>query len=269
MFVFVCILNIVCRLRCANIGIIAVSLRQIVYSQNIKDMFSVPNLLTLANLFCGCLAVVFAFTGKLHYVPYCIIAAAVADFLDGMVARWFKSNSALGIQLDSLADMVSFGLVPGIVLFHLLGQAWGSDATLGLTTPAFMLTLFSALRLAKFNIDTRQTTGFLGLPTPSSTLFVVGLLFWQQNNFMGAAQWLQNPWLLYGIVIVISYLLISELPMFSLKFKNKGWEGNEQQWLGISLSFILLGLFNGSAISLSIILYILWSFIRWVMGTAK
>ena len=225
---------------------------------------SIPNLLTLLNLFFGCIALVCALTGRIEYVPYWIVAAAFADLLDGMVARLLRVSSPLGIQLNSLADMVTFGVVPGVTLFQLLHLAWGESATWSNTAPAFLVTLFSALRLAKFNIDTRQTEGFLGLPTPAATLLVTSLLFFQDSEPF--ASLIRNPWVLYGIAVLVSGLLVSELPMFSFKFKHFKWQGNEVRFLGMSIGMLLLGWLGGVGIAVSMLLYIVTAVVFWALS---
>lgn len=230
------------------------------------QLFNLPNLLTLINLFSGCLAVVFAFSYHIDWVPYCVLVSLVADFFDGFAARFIKTNSDLGKQLDSLADVVSFGLVPGLIVFWMLNNSLRADIhsfsdneILLASAPAFLLTLFAALRLAKFNIDTRQTDGFIGLATPAATMFVTGILLMVLQNSFGFASLLYNKFLLYGIILFLSYLMIAELPMFSFKFKSYNWAGNEWRYLFIILSLILLVALKFAAVSLIVILYIILS----------
>lgn len=221
---------------------------------NIKQ--HIPNLITLVNLALGCIGIVLAFEGHLYWVPYVIIAAAFADFLDGMVARVLKVSSPLGLQLDSLADMVTFGVVPGVIIFHLLKQSPGVNAQWWQFLPALMLTLFSALRLAKFNIDKRQTEGFIGLPTPTCTMFFVSLVLIVKNNQAGLAAFILNPVFLSVIAVVFSLLLVAELPMMAFKVKNFAWKGNELRYI-LMISGVLLLVFGGGlGIALSILLYI-------------
>lgn len=227
-----------------------------------------PNLLTLFNLLCGCLAIVCALDNKhLYMVPYLVIAAAIADFSDGFVARALRVASPLGVQLDSLADMVTFGVVPGMVIFQLLHSCYGEHATMALTIPAFLISLFSALRLAKFNIDTRQTDGFLGLPTPSSTLFVVSLIMVLGNDRYGLGGYIMRPVTLYAITVVLSALLVSELPMFALKLKTKNWEANRTPYLFVAYAVALLFTFGGLGIALTIVSYVLLSLVQWAVAS--
>jgi CDP-diacylglycerol--serine O-phosphatidyltransferase len=232
------------------------------------SLFSLPNILTLINLLSGCLAVVFLFNYRLDLIVYCVLVSLVADFLDGFAARFTKTSSELGKQLDSLADVISFGLVPGAIVFHLLFRGYESDLTRYpiwevylLSTPGFLLTLFAALRLAKFNIDTRQSDGFIGLATPAATIFIVGLLYIFLNNSFGLTGLIYKKLFLYGITAVISFLMIAELPMFSFKFKSFGWKGNEVQYLFAATSLLLLMAFQFAAFSGIIILYVFASII--------
>ncbi len=221
----------------------------------------IPNLLTLLNLFCGCLAIVYALNGDLYYVPYLVLIAAFADFFDGFVARWLKVSSSLGLQLDSLADMVTFGVVPGVVLFELLKQSYPPETSILYLAPAFIFTLFAAIRLAKFNIDTRQTDGFLGLPTPSSTLLIISLAYIADTNYMGLQVYLLQPLFLYLLTIVLSWMMVAEFPLFSMKFKSVGWYGNETRFIFMLLGFSLLGIMGFASAPPTIVLYFLLSFI--------
>lgn len=232
---------------------------------------AIPNAITLTNLFLGCIAIVCAFNGKLAWVPLVVFLAGIADFLDGLAARILKVSSNIGTQLDSLADMVTFGVVPGVAMFQLLALAFDSNPDLSNPTPdsaphiyflapAFLITVFSALRLAKFNVDERQTSGFLGLATPACTAFVLGMVAMLYNdNFGRWDQMVLNEYLLYAITIFLSYLLIAEIPMFSLKFKSKHWKGNELRWLIIIIGITLIAIGGLASGTLIISLYILMS----------
>jgi len=233
------------------------------------SLLSIPNILTLINLFSGCVAVVLIFNFHVELVPYCVAVSLIADFLDGFSARFFKSASDIGKQLDSLADVVSFGLVPGLILFQLLFQKYSSDNEFYNTSkiylyssPAFLVTLFAALRLAKFNVDTRQTNGFLGLATPAATIFIIGLLLIFEHNSFGLAPIIFNKMVLYIVTLVVSALMVSELPMFAFKFKSFGWKDNQVVYLFIILSVVLLATLKFAAVSLIIILYVLASIIK-------
>ena len=196
----------------------------------------VPNALTCLNLFAGCLAVTQTFAGRLELAAYLVALAAAFDFADGLLARVLRVSSPIGKDLDSLADMVSFGVVPGALLFQLLTRG-GADLPDWLPYAGFILTVFSALRLAKFNNDTRQTTSFIGLPTPACTLVVASLPLILANDTFGLARLILNPWVLLALTVLLSGLLVAELPLFALKFKNLRWQGN-----GLRLSFLLLAL---------------------------
>ncbi|WP_114782743.1 CDP-diacylglycerol--serine O-phosphatidyltransferase [Botryobacter ruber] len=225
----------------------------------------IPNTITCLNLFAGCLALYFAFNDKLVYAAYMVIIAAVFDFLDGMLARLLKAYSEIGKQLDSLADMVSFGVVPGTIMFSLFTRA-GTGA-LGvpeqvLPFAGFLITVFSALRLAKFNIDTRQTTSFIGVPTPACSMFVASLPLILAQTPLLYDRVILNPLVLLLITVVFSYLLVAELPLFALKFKNLSWKENAVRFIFLGLSVILLALFKFAAIPLIIVLYVVLSFIK-------
>jgi CDP-diacylglycerol---serine O-phosphatidyltransferase len=241
----------------------------------------IPNIITLGNLFCGCLAVYFIFQGKLSNASIFIIIAAVLDFADGFVARILNVSGEMGKQLDSMADMVSFGLVPGTLVFWYL-QLSISDLNLQqsywdyLKFFPFVITLFSAYRLAKFNIDTRQTENFIGLNTPANTLFWIAfpLIFKFQaqsitnENFLSTglinvySSILNSPYLLCFLSLLCSILLVSEIEIFSLKFKKYSWQGNEIRFTFLGISLMLLITLFFLAIPIIIILYILLSIIN-------
>jgi len=219
----------------------------------------IPNAITLLNLFLGCMAIVFAFNGNLIYLPYILFWAGWADFFDGLAARMLKVHSPLGLQLDSLADMVTFGVVPGVVLFHLLNQALNYPDNIWLLAPAFLITIFSALRLAKFNIDTRQTTGFLGLPTPANTVFITGLIVIAENNTLGLSGLVLNPLFLYAVIVIFSLLLVVELPMYSFKFKHRHWQGNEVRYILTVTGLLTFAITGFAGMPFFILFYILLS----------
>jgi CDP-diacylglycerol--serine O-phosphatidyltransferase len=221
----------------------------------------IPNAITCLNLFFGCLAIYFAFQDRLVVSAYLVFAAAVLDFLDGMVARMLGAYSEIGKQLDSLADMVSFGVVPGVtmlMLFYRTG-APGVPNMMFMPFSGFLITIFSALRLAKFNIDTRQTSSFIGLPTPACTLFVVSLPLILAYDTLGLSSYILNPIVLFTTTLVLSYLLIAELPLFALKFSNLRWTGNSHRYVFLFLSILMLALLQFAAIPLIILIYIIIS----------
>ena len=221
----------------------------------------IPNTLTCLSLVCGCIACVMALEGNILYATLWIIVGAVFDFLDGFAARLFKAFSPIGKDLDSLADMVSFGVAPGMIIFSLLSQAAPALplGTLNVYVPylAFVVPVFSALRLAKFNIDTRQTTSFIGLPVPAHALFLSSASY----AVLPVIQ--NNPVVFVVCAIVIffttSFLLVSEIPMFSLKVKSLAWKGNELRYILIVCSVVFLIAFGFLGLAGSILLYIILS----------
>ncbi|MEJ8756473.1 CDP-diacylglycerol--serine O-phosphatidyltransferase [Pontibacter sp. H259] len=223
----------------------------------------IPNFITCLNLFSGCVALYFIFQNELVYASYLVGLAAVFDFLDGMVARVLGAYSEIGKQLDSLADVISFGVVPGAMMFMLLKRAEG-----GLFLPellpfaGFIITVFSALRLAKFNIDTRQTTSFIGLPTPACAIFVASLPLILANGELMHFAVILNQLVLLATTLILSLLLVAELPLFALKFTNLTWADNSVRFIFVGLSVILLALLNFAAIPLIIVLYIVLSIFK-------
>jgi CDP-diacylglycerol---serine O-phosphatidyltransferase len=229
----------------------------------------IPNFLTSLNVLCGSVAVVFIMEGKLTTAVVLIILATVFDFLDGMTARVLKAYSPIGKELDSLADMISFGLAPGLIMFKLLEISLFKEDVLPdlqsnlsviqfLTVGcAFLIPIFSALRLAKFNVDTRQTTSFIGLPTPANALFISSLALIQEHGSIPAIDGflLTTPVLLL-ITIIFSYLLVSEIPMFSLKFKNLSFKNNQTQYIFVALAAILILTLQLYGIAATILLFI-------------
>ena len=226
----------------------------------------IPNFITCLNLLCGCLAIYFILKhNDLTTAAYLVVLAAVLDFMDGMVARVLHAYSEIGKQLDSLADMVSFGVVPGAMMLQLMTSSLEestADLPFWLPFTGFIITIFSGLRLAKFNIDTRQTTSFIGVPTPACTLFVISLPLILANDAFGLTNVILNPYVLLGITLLFSYLLVAELPLFALKFKSFAWKGNEIRFIFLGLAVLLLVGLNFTAIPLIIGLYILLSFLK-------
>ncbi len=225
----------------------------------------IPNFITLMNLFFGSLAIWATFNGQYYLVPGLFWAAILCDYADGMAARMLKVHSDMGKELDSLADMVGFGLLPGVIYFKLIAEVAGLPSNeINTALPlwplpflGFIITLFSALRLAKFNLDTRQTDGFLGLATPSSTAFAVGLLLIYQHD--PSLSWLFNVPTLLGLCIGMSLLLVSELPMLGLKFKHFRWEGNALKYIAILVLILGLSTLGAYAFSVLVLFYILFS----------
>jgi len=215
----------------------------------------IPNALTCGNLFAGCIGIVFAFKDQLEITAYAVLISGIFDFFDGFAARLLNVKSPIGKELDSLADMVSFGFLPGVVLFSLLSS---SDSTSEyLPYAGFIITIFSALRLAKFNIDTRQTEDFIGLNTPMNTLFIISLPFLQKDY----PQLIGSAWILIVVTLVMSWLLISEIKIFSLKFSSFAWSANKIKFIFLIISLLLVILLQFAAIPLILILYIGLSFL--------
>ena len=208
-----------------------------------------PNALTCANLLCGCMGIVAVFRFPDLPAAWFICAAAAFDFLDGFAARIFKVSSPIGKELDSLADMVSFGVLPALIMFHLIEQHTNYNI---LAYLAFLIAIFSALRLAIFNVDTTQTDSFKGLPTPANALFISSLPLLSSHYF----QWIYNDIVLVVITLLFSFLLVSNVRLMAIKFKTFGLAGNEIKYLFLLASLILLVFFTFEAIPLIILLYI-------------
>lgn len=219
----------------------------------------IPNALTCANLFSGCIGIVFAFNGNLEATAVCVLVSGIFDFFDGFAARLLKVKSTIGKELDSLADMVSFGFLPGVVMFQLL-KAAGPYALFVEHLPylGFLITVFSALRLAKFNIDTRQTEDFIGLNTPMNTFFIVSLPFIQKDY----PALINSVWLLLALTFLMSWLLISEIRIFSMKFGSLSWAQNKMKFIFLMLSAVLLLLLHFAAVPLILLLYIALSVVH-------
>ena len=224
-----------------------------------------PNLITLLNLFFGCVAIVLAFRGWTLFAGYCIMIAAVFDFCDGLAARLLDAYSEVGKQLDSLADVVSFGVAPAVMLYKAMcialasQSAWDLDS-LGWELFAFfpfIIALFSALRLAKFNVDTRQTDSFLGLPTPANALLIASFLIYALYHT--ALDSYITPLSISITAIVLSALLVVEIPMLALKFKGLVWQPNRLRYCFLILCVIIFTavLLSGQEWMLSLVLIIL------------
>lgn len=258
-------------------------------------MFNLPNLLTAGNLKCGILSIFMALFGYLEVACYLIYFAAILDFFDGFLARKLNKMSELGKQLDSLADMVTFGVAPGILVCVILivqtqgGVEFNTHPTLDFSTQVrahvfhfgttiwtkanficfagLIIPFFSLFRLAKFNIDTRQSESFIGLPTPANTIFFTSFpLLMAHYNRAGTENEILNflliPWVLIGITLIMSLLLIAELPLFSLKFKHFKWNGNEVKFMFLGSCLLLIPILFAWAIPIIIILYLILSVIE-------
>jgi CDP-diacylglycerol---serine O-phosphatidyltransferase len=227
----------------------------------------IPNILTLLNLFCGCCALVCIFSIEYETATLFLVGSGLCDYLDGMVARLLNVKSEFGKEVDSLADMVSFGVVPGAIVYMLLydpSSTIGDYHPLGYSTfaiPAFIISAFSCYRLAKFNLDTRQTQDFIGLNTPSNTMFFIGLLYIAKENVFGLADTVLNPTFLYALIPISSYLLISEIPMFSMKAKGFSWKGNEFRFIFLVVMIGLLFWLKWAGLAFVVVFYILLNLI--------
>ena len=225
-------------------------------------LFTIPNMLTLGNLICGSSAVVaLLMHADFELAFWLVVASAVFDFFDGFAARLLKSVSAIGVELDSLADMVSFGLVPAVAMFCLWDVAPSSDLPSWMRYLSLTIVAFSALRLAKFNIDDTQTTEFCGLPTPANGLFCLSLAM-----LMAAGSISLPQWAILTISIGMAYMLISPIRMFALKFKGFGWQGNQIRYSFLALCVVLIAAFTRFAVPAIILLYIIISAIRWAVN---
>ena len=256
-------------------------------------------MLTLGNLFLGCmgivfvfndhvfpvalneldpsgrnLGVIFGFNNRLYLASFMIFGAAVLDFFDGFFARLLKAHSPIGGQLDSLADGVTFGVLPACIYYQLLAGAWRLEPTALYTPmiyllPAFFIALCAAYRLAKFNVDERQHAGFIGLATPASALFAAALPLIIFTNAYHLAPLLLTKWLLYSIIVLFSWLMVAEIPMFALKTKSLTWKGNEVQFVFMVISFLLIVLLKYTGIAAVILLYILICTVQFALRRRK
>ena len=229
-----------------------------------KILFLIPNILTCLNLAMGCIAIAFAFQRDFITVFWLVIAACVFDFFDGFAARMLKAYSPIGADLDSLADMVSFGVAPSMVLYQMLTLSFAERPLLPFV--AFLIAVFSGLRLAKFNNDLRQSEEFRGLATPASAIFVVslGAIAILDGIYSGLLQVLSNPVVLSVIIVLLCVLMVCDLPMFSFKFKNFVFKDNIVRYLFILFAAVVVILLKYAAPTVIILVYILVSFFRWI-----
>ena len=228
----------------------------------------VPNTITLLNLFCGCIAIVFAFNHNFEFAFLFVCLGIFLDFFDGFFARLFKVSSPLGLQLDSLADMVTSGVAPGTVMFFMMAAGMNVDSSQFVLSNGdflfcllgFIITMGSCYRLANFNIDTRQTDSFIGLPTPANALFILSLPLVKANtDSLILMELLLNKWVLLGVTLLSAYILNAEIPLFSLKVKNFSVKGNMLQIVFLAISVLLLVFFQYLGIPMLILTYVLIS----------
>lgn len=247
-------------------------------------MKQLPNILTLGNLFCGALAIIFIlhapqyiaeFNGAeytvtnpepIYWASALLVLAGVLDFFDGLVARWLGVQSLMGKELDSLADVVTFGVVPGMIFFRLLRSAYMQmpdvfDVSYFNLAPALLVPCFAAYRLAKFNLDTRQTSHFIGMPTPAVGLLVASFPLIMLYNSFNLAHWLQNIWVLYLIIALLCYLMVAELPIISLKFSNLRPKENWPRFLLVLLTLISIPVLKYACVPFIFLCYVVLSLI--------
>lgn len=234
----------------------------------------IPNLITLCNLSSGLIALMYAFNTHYQMAFVWVAIGIFFDFWDGFFARILKAQSPLGLQLDSLADMVTSGVVPGLVMYQMLSDIAINQEESNLSADnfylgvlpfaGFIITLASCYRLAKFNIDTRQTDSFIGLPTPANALFILSLpVIEAHSDGTGVVfDMLSNPFILVGISLLSAFMLNAEIPLFSLKVKYFNWETNKIQVIFLILSVLFLFVFQYGGIPLIILSYVLLSAIN-------
>lgn len=247
----------------------------------------IPNGLTLLNLLLGCVGIIFAFderyfvvsqtagasslastfelSNRLYISSMCVFTAAVVDFLDGYVARALKAESLIGKELDSLADVVTFGVLPGIIYFQLLERALFLDSgALNFDRiwlyPSLLIPLCAAYRLARFNVVETSKLFFTGIATPAQALFAASLPVIYYYNTYNASEWLMNLWVLYAMIVLFSWLMVSNIPMFSFKLAGYKWKGNERIYVFLILCAALISTLQFTGVAASIILYIIFSF---------
>lgn len=255
-------------------------------------MFNLANLFTAFNLLSGIISIVLALHGRIDLAPFFILLAFLFDFLDGFIARKMGTTGPLGVQLDSLADMVTFGVAPGMIVMVLMVMDvpafisnhhyeliqfefnyWLESIIAGntdyyLPLAALVIPFFSLFRLAKFNIDTRQTTSFLGLPTPAHTAFYLSFPLVLSFDHMTVKEnwdslwWLFDQHFLLVVAVVFSVMLVTEIPLFSLKLKSFGWKGNQVRYSFLLISLVFILLFGFWAFSLIVFLYLILSIVE-------
>ena len=243
-------------------------------------MKQIPNIFTLLNLICGCIAIVFTLQNgitldyddqlivlseKIWMASLFIGIAAVVDFLDGFVARLFNATSEMEKQLDSLADVVSFGVAPSMIVYQFLRMSFaagenGINVSVFWLTPAFIIAAAGAYRLARFNLDTTQSFGFKGVPIPAVGLLIASLplIFWNtESDFIRSL--ITNKWFLYSLIVVVSWLMVSTLPLMALKFKNVSVKDNLPKYLIVGIALIAAVIFHWLAVPVVFIAYIILS----------
>jgi CDP-diacylglycerol--serine O-phosphatidyltransferase len=223
-----------------------------------KLLRHLPNALTCGNLLMGCAGIIFTIHEGAFYAAWFVWAACLFDFLDGFAARALNVSSPIGKELDSLADVVSFGVLPSVMLYEMIDIISSSDI---LPYFAFSIAIFSALRLARFNVDDKQKDSFTGLPVPADALFLTSLIFLREPFDI----LISTDLFLIVIIAAFSYLLVSPWELFALKFKNFTWADNKVRFTFLAISVLLLGLWQAAALPFVILLYVAMSLLtRWV-----
>lgn len=217
---------------------------------------SIPNLFTLANLACGALGIIMSFEGQIETACYLIWLAAGFDFLDGFLARVLKAQSEIGKQLDSLADLITFGLLPSILYYHMLN----GQIILPLQYIGISIALFSALRLAKFNVDENQTTSFSGLTTTANGIFTSTLPLIIAGDYF-LTDFFANTWVVFGCAILFSLLMVAPVTLLSFKFSNLSLKDNWARFLLIIISIVLISIWRTGAVPVIIVVYLLLSLV--------
>jgi CDP-diacylglycerol--serine O-phosphatidyltransferase len=214
----------------------------------------IPNALTCGNLLCGCAGIVFCLENREMPAAYFIWAAGIFDFFDGFAARWLKVSSAIGKELDSLADMVSFGVLPALVMYKMLTAVC---SIVWLPYVAFLIAVCSALRLAVFNIDETQHENFKGLNTPANSIFITSLVFLAEPFH----SWVNTEWVLVSITVIFSLLMVSRIDILAFKFKNFSWQNNQLRFTFLAVAVLLLLIGGKAAIPFVILGYIGFSLV--------
>ena len=239
----------------------------------------IPNTITCCNLLSGAMSIIFTFKGEYQYAVYCILLASVFDFFDGFSARLLKAYSGIGKELDSLADVISFGLAPSILLYHFHNSMYAGTPYALLSYVPLLLAALSAVRLAKFNLDERQTTSFIGLPTPAAAILFASLIYYLSLPSTPLDHWayqiILSPFYLPVAAVIIAILLLVEIPMFSLKLKSFKWEENKTTFTffginAVSLIIIIILQENWSLwLALLFKLYILFNIVLFLIPRKK
>ncbi len=232
----------------------------------------IPNTITLLNLACGSLAIIYALEGRYIWVFILVLISLIADFADGFIARALSVQSDLGKELDSLADATTFGVLPGIILYILIQEAFAipiledishtldfNQAILRIEHFGLFFPIFAIYRLGKFNIDTRQSENFIGLNTPAASMFIYGLLMIHKFQGPYFLELIQNGYVLIAVTVSLSLLMISEIQMFSFKFKSLEWQGNEARFLFLMFCIPAIVFLKWSCLPVIILLYMLFS----------